>query len=208
MRLSPLIVCMTAIILAGCDRTPRAPAVAGPGPAFDPVAFFDGHTHSWGVIESRSGAPTEQIETDSNGERDGADRLRMVQHMSFQDGTTQERDWSLWRSGLNRFEATANDMVGSAKGEANGSIFHWQWVLARPPGHGLANVTMNQWMYRLQDSSVMIRTTVSKFGIILAEVTEQFTHPDRNEVKGMLSSGPIPALASHAPDKPAHKPEG
>jgi hypothetical protein len=34
-------------------------------------------------------------------------------------------------------------------------------------------------MYRLADGSVMIRTTISKLGIILAEVTEDFTHPDR-----------------------------
>ena len=39
------------------------------------------------------------------------------------------------------------------------------------------DVTMNQWMYPMDDGSVMIRTTVSKFGMIVAEVTEQFTHP-------------------------------
>ena len=58
------------------------------GPVFDPVAFFDGHTKSWGVIESRSGVPTEPIVTDSHGQSDGTDRLRIVQHLSFQDGTS------------------------------------------------------------------------------------------------------------------------
>ena len=167
---------LAAILLTGCDRTSSPPASAGTGPAFDPIAFFDGHTHSWGVIESRSGAPTGRIVTDSRGEKDGSGRLRMVQHLSFQDGSRQVRDWTMWRSGPNRFDATANDMVGTAKGKADGSTFHWHWVLARSPGNGLTDVTMNQWMYRLADGSVMIRTTVSKFGIILAEVTEQFTH--------------------------------
>jgi hypothetical protein len=32
-------------------------------------------------------------------------------------------------------------------------------------------------MYRMPDGSVMIRSTISKLDIILAEVTEQFTHP-------------------------------
>ena len=103
----------------------------------------------------------------------------MVQHLSFQDGTTQQRDWTLWRSGPAQFEATANDMVGTAKGEAEGNVFHWQWVLARSPGNSLMDVTMNQWMYQLQDGTVMIRSTVSKFGLIVAEVTEQFTHPEK-----------------------------
>jgi len=30
-------------------------------------------------------------------------------------------------------------------------------------------------MYRLPDDTAMIRTTISKFGIVLAEVTEHFS---------------------------------
>ncbi len=176
MRLSLLVICLAVPLLAGCDRAADPAPSVGAGSPFDPLVFFDGHTHSWGVVESRSGAPTERIVTDSFGEEDGADRLRMVQHLSFQDGTTQQRNWTLWHSGPNRFEATANDMVGVAKGETNGNIFHWQWVLKRSPDNSLMNVTMNQWMYRLADGSVMIRSTISKFGVIVAEVTEQFTH--------------------------------
>jgi hypothetical protein len=170
---------LAAILTSSCTREPETPISASGGPAFDPVAFFDGHTRSWGVIESRSGVPTERIVTDSHGQRDGTDRLRMVQHLSFQDGSTQERDWILWRGGLGQFNATANDMVGTAKGEANGRIFHWQWVLARSHGNPLMNVTMQQWMYRMEDGSVTIRTTVSKLGFIVAEITEQFTHPEK-----------------------------
>jgi hypothetical protein len=31
----------------------------------------------------------------------------------------------------------------------------------------------------MDDGSVTIRTTVSKLGFIVAEVTEQFTHPEK-----------------------------
>lgn len=173
-RISLMTLCVTVSLLAGCDQKASAPAMTGTGSAFDPMEFFDGHTHSWGVIEGRSGAPTEPIVTDSHGWTDAANRLRMIQHLSFQDGRTQDRDWTLWRTGSGRFEATANDMVGTAKGEVDGRMFHWQWVLARSPGNMLMDVTMNQWMYRLEDGSVMIRTTVTKLGIIVAEVSEQF----------------------------------
>jgi hypothetical protein len=175
---------VTASLITGCDHQAVQPAMAEAGSAFDPVAFFSGHTHSWGVIENRSGAPTERIVTDSHGWMDDANRLRMVQHLSFQDGKIQDRDWTLWRTGPDRFEATANDMVGTAKGEADGRMFHWQWVLARSPGNALMDVTMNQWMYRLDDGSVMIRTTVTKLGIIVAEVSEQFTHAEGGNTSG------------------------
>jgi hypothetical protein len=178
-RLSLPALALATILAGACSPAADTPIAQGDTPDFDPITFFDGHTHSWGVIEDRSGAPTGQIVTDSHGDLDATGRLRMVQHLSFHDGTTQQRDWTLWRNGQNRFEATANDMVGTAVGEVSGRIFHWQWVLARSPGNPLMNVTMNQWMYRMQDSSVTIRTTVSKLGLILAEVTEQFTHPEQ-----------------------------
>jgi hypothetical protein len=47
------------------------------------------------------------------------------------------------------------------------------------PGNPLMNVTMQQWMYRMEDGSVTIRTTVSKLGFIVAEITEQFTHLEK-----------------------------
>ena len=154
---------------------------------FDPIAFFDGHIRSWGVVEERSGAPIEWVVTDCEGHADGPDRLHMVQRLSFQDTPAQERTWTLWRTGLHHFKATANDMVGSATGEADGRVFHWTWILASSSGQRPFDVTMDQWMYRLDDRSVMIRTTISKLGIILAEVSEQFSRTnaaeaqDRNE---------------------------
>lgn len=185
MRFFLLISCAAASLLSACDRTPRPLAVGGTGVTFDPVAFFDGHVRSWGVIERRSGAPTGWVATNCEGHADGPDRLRMVQHLSFQGEAAQERTWSLRRTGPHRFEGTANDMLGTATGEADGRIFHWTWVLARSPGSRPFNVTMDQWMYRLDDGSVLIRTTISKLGIILAEVSEAFTHTGPAEAKSV-----------------------
>jgi hypothetical protein len=117
----------------------------------------------------------------------------MRQHLTFQDGTRQERDWTLWRSGPEHYDATANDMVGTAKGEATGNVFHWQWTLARSPGNGLLNVTMQQWMYQMADGSVVIRSTISKLDIILAEVTEQFTHAANSQATGQPRMNPFSA---------------
>lgn len=171
-----LMVCAAIGFLAGCDRQPQRIGETGPG--FDPITFFSGHTHSWGVIENRSGAPTEAIETDSQGRLDATGRLQMTQRLLYQDGKTQEQIWTMARTAPNRFQATANDMVGTADGRSDGRVFHWQWVLARSPGNPLMNVTMEQWMYQLADGTTLIRTTVSKLNVILAEVSEHFSHAD------------------------------
>ena len=78
------------------------------------------------------------------------------------------------RTGPGRFEATANDMVGTAVGEASGRAFHWQWTLALSPGNSLKDVTMDQWWYLLDDGSMLNRTTIRKLGYIAAEVSEHF----------------------------------
>lgn len=147
---------------------------AGPGPQFDPVRFFTGRTRSWGVLENRSGEPTGIVRTEGTGEPDGPDGVRFVQQVRLDDDPAQVRDWRMRRIGPGRFQATANDMVGTAVGEAAGRTFHWSWTLATKPGDPLRNVTMDQWMYQMDDGAVVNRTTIRKLGVVLAEVTEQF----------------------------------
>jgi hypothetical protein len=84
------------------------------------------------------------------------------------------RDWHMRRIAPGRYEATANDLVGVAAGEAAGRAFHWQWTLALEPGNPVKNVTMDQWWYLLDDGSVLNRSTVRKLGVIAVEVTEHF----------------------------------
>ena len=165
---------LAVILLLGCTSHSPSAVFAGGGPSFDPIRFYTGHTSSWGVEEDRSGAPEGVITTDCFGETEGSDGLHMVQHLTMPDGTKQTRDWHMRRVGAQRYEATANDMVGTASGEAQGRNFHWTWTLATQPGNALYNVTLEQWMYLMDDGAMVNRTTVRKFGVILAEVTEQF----------------------------------
>ena len=160
--------------LFGC-RDPMPVAEFNPTtPDFDPVRFFTGHVRSWGVLENRSGQPTSIVTTDCVGEGDGPDGLRMTQRLTIGTDSPVTRTWRMTRTAPGRYEATANDMVGTAMGEVSGRAFHWQWTLALSPGNALKNVTMDQWWYLQDDGSMLNRTMVSKLGYIAAEVTEHF----------------------------------
>jgi len=162
------------LALTGCTAARGPNAFAAPGPAFDPLAFFDGHVTSWGVEENRAGQPIAIVTTDCVGRMTGPGRLAMVQTLHVGSGPAQIRHWTLWRAGPGRYEATANDMDGAAFGVASGRNLHWRWVLESKPGHSVANVTMDQNFYQMDDGAVMIRTIVTKFGVRLVEVSEQF----------------------------------
>ena len=163
------------LAVAGCAPALPMDRFANTAPAFDPLAFFTGHTTSWGVVENRAGAPADIVTTDCVGEADGPDGLRMVQHVTNAGGTTV-RQWHMRRLGPHEFQATANDMVGTATGQAQGRVFHWRWTLATRPGQSWRDVEFEQWMYLMDDGAMVNRTVVRKLGLTLAEVTEQFRH--------------------------------
>ena len=160
---------------------PRAQAAAPPPsafadaqPVFDPLKFFTGHTRSWGVFENRSGEPTERIRTETWGRMVNGE-LRMEQDLYIGSKPRQRRSWRMRRLDAHHFEATANDIVGTAHGEAYGNAFRWSFTLAVEPGYPLFNVRMTQRMYLQPDGRTMIyRDTIRIFGIAVAGVTEQF----------------------------------
>ena len=169
MRLTAL---MLVLGLAGCGSTKQVTAFAGTTPVLDPISFFTGHVRSWGVLE-RSGAPSDVVTTDCTGTVDADGSLHMVQTLDV-GGDPSRREWRMRPVGPGQYEATANDMVGTAHGEASGRAFHWTWTLATRPGNSLFNVTMDQWWYAFDDGTVVNRTTISKLGFTVAQVTEHF----------------------------------
>ena len=162
-----------AVLLAGCSPRLEPAAFAGAEPRFAPERFFEGTVRSTGVIEDRSGGPTERVATESVGRREG-DALVVVQTLTFGDGRRQERRWRLRRLDAHRYEATANDIVGTAHGQAHRDLYHHSFTLATEPGNPLKNVRFEQWMYLQPDGTMVNRTIVTKFGVIIAQVTEHF----------------------------------
>lgn len=165
-------ICLVGL-LSGCSDPLPVQSFPGP-PDFDPVRFFAGTVNSWGVLEDRSGQPTQIVTTDGVGAAEGPDGVHFLQHLHVGHDPVTTRDWHFRRVGLGQFDATATDMVGTAHGEGAGRAFHWQWTLALHPGNPLTNVTMDQWWYQQDDGSMLNRTVITKLGVVLAEVTEHF----------------------------------
>ena len=138
------------------------------------MAYFAGKTHSWGVFETRSGDPSKSFTTDCTGRREG-DTLVLDQTFTYEDGRTQQRHWRIRRVDAHRYEATANDVVGTGTGEAYGDAFHWEYTVALSPGNPLENVRLKQWMYLQPDGrTVLNRGSVNAFGIEVAQIAESF----------------------------------
>ena len=148
-------------------------------PVLNPIQFFTGRTRSSGVMETRRGAPIQRVTTETIGRREG-NLLELEQDLHFGDGPKQSRSWRIREIDPHHFEATANDIIGVARGEAYGNVFHWTFTLALSPGNPLLNVRMSQWMYLQPDGRTLINhTTIRKVGIVVTQVTEQFRRTER-----------------------------
>ncbi len=143
-------------------------------PTFEPMKFFAARTASYGVMENRGGGPMRIVTTKTMGRRE-RETLQIEQDIFVSGSKPQHRSWRLRQIDAHRYEATANDIVGAARGEAYGNVFHWSFTLALSQGNPLKNMRFSQWMYLQPDGKTMVNhTTIRKFGIVVAQVTEQF----------------------------------
>ena len=83
------------------------------------------------------------------------------------------RTWKITKDG-GRYTGTAGDVVGTAQGEAQGNALRWNYVLALPVDGRTWHLDMDDWMYLIDEKTMLNRTTMSKFGVKVGEVTLAF----------------------------------
>lgn len=169
-----LAVALLVLVLGGCAASKPVEAFENGRPIFKPEKYFAGRTHSWGVFEDRHGKPTKLIATQTRGAWDGS-TLKFEQDLQIEGSKPAHRSWVIHKIDAHHYTATGTGIVGEANGVAYGNVFHLDFTLDAVPGNPLAHVHMSQWMYLQADGITMVnRDTLTKDGLILAEITEQF----------------------------------
>ncbi|MDQ2770404.1 MAG: DUF3833 domain-containing protein [Bacteroidota bacterium] len=176
MKNTVLAALLSLFALASCASL-KPESFSSTPPNLDPVTFFGGHTHSTGVIESRSGEPSERITTQTAGVfANGI--LHMEQDLHSEDSKPTHRTFDLKIIDAHHVDATGSDVVGTAHGELYGNYFTWSFRLKIADKGLVQHVNMTQCMYLMPDGkTLIIRSIIRKFGIIVKEITEQF-HKD------------------------------
>jgi hypothetical protein len=95
----------------------------------------------------------------------------LAEKFYFDDGEISYRNWQLSKQQDGGYHGTAEDVKGTAIGRHQGFAFQFQYELALQLDEDLYQVTMDDWMFQLDDSRVMNKTSMSKFGIKVAEIT-------------------------------------
>ena len=163
------IAALAALALAGC-ATVAPQDYAREKPALDLREYFNGRVDAWGVVQDRSGRILKRMVVEIDGTWKG-DTGTLDERFTYADGTKETRVWTIRKDG-NRYTGTAADVVGEARGEAAGNALRWNYVLdAKREGGGTIHLDMDDWMWLVDERTLVNRTTFSKFGIRFGEVT-------------------------------------
>lgn len=159
--------------LAGCAGAPQVQDYAAEKPALDLRRYLDGPLTAHGIFTDRSGRVVKRFSVQMTGTWQG-DSGVLDEHFTYSDGSTQRRVWRLQHLGNGRYSGRADDVVGEATGQTAGNAFHWVYTLALPVDGRVWHVTLDDWMYRMDERTVLNRSAMSKFGFYLGEVTLVF----------------------------------
>lgn len=167
-----------AVVLAGLLTLTGCASVevsdyAAEKPGLDLSRYFNGTLDADGMFQDRSGKVVKRfhvvIEASWKGPVGTLD-----ERFTYADGSTQRRVWTVTKLDANRYSGRADDVVGTASGEARGNALRWKYVMALPVDGKVYNVDFDDWMFLMDDRVMLNRSVMSKFGFRLGEVTLSF----------------------------------
>ncbi|MBC8997295.1 MULTISPECIES: DUF3833 domain-containing protein [unclassified Pseudomonas] len=139
-------------------------------PAFNLEKFFSKPVKAWGMFQKRSGEVVKRFEVNIESRREG-NNLILDERFLYSDGTRERRVWTLTPEGAGKWRGRAGDVVGEAKGEVAGNALRWRYILSLPVDGSVYEVSMDDWMYLMDEDTLINRTTMSKFGVEIGQVT-------------------------------------
>lgn len=149
--------------------TQRPEDLADRGPAFDLRQHLSGPILCEGVIYGPTGRVTSRFVADMVGEWNGNTGV-LRERFRYDSGDVQDRCWTLRLGNDGRIVATAPDVVGEGAGVAAGPAVQMTYriKLDEKAGGHVLNVT--DWMYLMENGTIMNRSQFRKFGITVAEL--------------------------------------
>ncbi len=166
------------LLLAGCAGKPSFDDPSLSSRELELEEFFDGRLVAQGQFQDIFGTVRRQFSVTINGDWDG-ERLRLVEDFVYEDGSTEQRVWTLVKTGEETWRGTAPGVIGEAVGEEQGDRFNWRYTinLPVPSADGPAEtvrVTFDDWIWLLEDGRAFNRAYMKRYGVDIGDVSIWF----------------------------------
>ena len=162
---------LLVFILAGCSASIDGSKYQQTTPPLSLEAFFVGDVKAWGIVQNRSGDVVQRFTVDIKGSMDG-NTLVLDESFNYEVGEgPMQRTWRITPTGNGVYEGRAGDILGVATGTSYGNAFNFQYEMDLPVDDTTYQVAFDDWFWAMGDGTLMNRSYVKKFGLVMAEVT-------------------------------------
>ncbi len=156
------------LLLSSCSS--QVEDYVNSSPEFKLEEYFQGEIKAWGILQDYTDKVSRRFTVDIKANWQG-NTGTLKEYFVFDDGETQYREWTLTKLENGLYKGTANDVVGTALIKQQGYAVNLQYQLEVPIDDSSYIFTIDDWMYRIDDTRVFNRSTLSKFGVDVAEIT-------------------------------------
>ncbi|MBF9032279.1 DUF3833 family protein [Rhodobacterales bacterium HKCCE3408] len=165
---------LSALALAACAARPSLDDPPLSDRDLNLEEFFDGHLTAYGQFQDVLGNVSRRFVVDIEGDWNG-ERLRLVEDFVYEDGSTEQRVWTLTKTGPETWRGTAPGVIGVATGEERGDVFNWQYTIDLPVSGGeTLRVGFEDWLWLQTEDRLLNRAYMNRFGIPIGEVIISF----------------------------------
>lgn len=141
----------------------------GKGPDFDLRRNLSGPLTCEGVIFGPTGRVTSRFVADMVGTWTGTTGT-LAEVFRYDSGTVQNRAWTLALGAEGDITATAPDVEGVGKGRVMGPGVMLRYRIRLTPEAGGHVLDVTDWMYLVENGTIINRSQFRKFGIKVAEL--------------------------------------
>ena len=158
-------------VLSACSVSIDGRDYLDVSPKFELEQFFDGKVKAWGIVQDRSGAVVQRFIVDIDGRIENGN---LVLDEVFEYGVGEgplTRVWTIKPQPTGSFIGNAGDIAGDATGVSYGNAFNFRYEMDLPVDDSEYRVAFDDWFWAFDESTMMNRSYIKKFGLVMAEVT-------------------------------------
>ncbi len=155
----------------------QSPADYRDGPVFDIQKHLNGALICEGVLYGPTGRVVSRFVADMHGTWDG-NKGHLTEDFRYDSGTVQKREWFLTSNADGTFDAKAPDVVGAGRGVQLGSAINLKYRIKLAQTAGGHRLDVTDWMYMLDNGTIVNRSQMRKFGIKVAELVATIRKAD------------------------------
>ncbi len=131
--------------------------------------FFNGNVEGWGSLFDYQGKQTRSFFVKIKGTFNG-NVGTLEEWFDFDDGEKSQRTWDISFSSDQEFVGKAHDVIGDAKGIQKGNAINLHYTLRISYDGSTLDLSMDDWMYKLDEHTILNRTSMKKFGFKVGEL--------------------------------------